>query len=349
MVGGSAQAVTMPDRLCFSQIFPRHALASVLAVEAERMASPLEPQDEEALEIQRRVLLEELHHRSKSRIRATAFEQIHRCLYVEEHPYHRPPTGERGGIQAVTADDVGRFVASHFSPRNAVIVLIGDLSVGGAAALVKRLFESIPAGEQVPEDAPVSQPLRAARAVRVPAAVSGARAHVAWSVPGFGDDRWYLASLLMRGLTAGRSSPLARELVDRDGLACEVRGSLVTMRDSSTLVFGAAAARGVDRQRLEQGLLDASDRLLSAGLSAGDLARARRKALIDHYYTTESLERRADLCASLACYLDAPERLEQEPDRYLIPDRNAVGAFSSWLLREAHHATVSLTPSAEAA
>jgi hypothetical protein len=121
------------------------------------------------------------------------------------------------------------------------------------------------------------------------------------------------------------------------------------MRDSSTLVFEAAAARGIDGQRLEQCLVDASDRLLSTGLSAGALARARRKALIDHYFTTESLERRADRFASLACYLDAPERLEHEPGRYLTPDQGAVGAFSSWLRHESNRATLTLIPAAEAA
>jgi hypothetical protein len=121
------------------------------------------------------------------------------------------------------------------------------------------------------------------------------------------------------------------------------------MRDASTLVFGAVAAPGVDGQRLEEGLLDATDQLLSRGLTAGELARARRKALIDHYYAADSLERRADLCASLTCYLDAPERLEGEPDRYLIPDRDAVGAFSSWLRQETGRATLSLIPAAEAA
>jgi predicted Zn-dependent peptidase len=350
MAGGSAQAVTTPDRMCFSQVFPRQALASALAVEAERMTWAMEQQDEEALEIQRRVLLEELHHRSKSRIRAAAFEHLHRCLYAEDHPYHRPPPGEPNGIRAVTLDDVERFVVSHFTPRNAVIVLIGDLSIKEVASLARRFFEAIPAGARdVDEDVPVSESPRALRAARVPAAVSGTHTHLGWSVAGFGDEQWYRAALLVRGLAVGRSSPLARELVDRSGLACDVRGSLVTMRDASTLVFGAVAAPGVEGQRLEEGLLDATDQLLSRGLTAGELARARRKALIDHYYAADSLERRADLCASLTCYLDAPERLEGEPDRYLIPDRDAVGAFSSWLRQETGRATLSLIPAAEAA
>jgi len=349
IVGGSAQAVTMTDRVCFSAVFPRRDLAEVLAVEVERMARPLQPRDIDAIEIQRRVLLEELRYRSQSRLRAAAFEHIHRCLYSKGHPYHQPPAGEPDGIRAVTADEVEAFVASRFSPNNAVVVLAGDVTAAAAFDLVKRAFETLPEAVESPAgDAVAGEQPAGGRAVRVPAAIPAARTHVAWSVPGFGHEGWHVATLLVRGLTAGRSSPLARELVDRAGVAQEVRGSLVTMRDASTLVFAATAARGIDTPRLEQGLRVASDRLLSDGLAAAALARARKKALSDHYGAAASLERRADLCAALTCYLDAPDRLEREPQRYLHPTVDDVNDFASGL-RTHTSALFSFIPAAEAA
>lgn len=348
--GGATQAVTMTDRLCFLGIVPRRELATVLAVEAERMACPMQVQDAEALEIQRRVVLEELRERSQRRIRATAFEHIHRLLFPQAHPYHRPPAGEPDGIRAVTSDDLQAFVASRFSPRNAVLVLVGDVSPSVAAELVADAFEALPAGlEGDRQPARGGPPPRDVRPVRVAAAVSETQAHVAWLVPGFGHADWYLASLLMRGLAAGRSSSLARELVERAGLAQEVSGHLVSMRDSSTLVFAATAARGVDSRLLEQGLLEAVDGLLSRGLSAAELARAHKKALSDYYFGMQSFERRADLCASLACYLGAPERLEGEPRRYLDCGQDAVAGFASRLRQDPLRAMLSLVPAAEAA
>jgi len=349
-VGGLAQAVTMTDRLCFSAVFPRSELTAVLAVEAERMARPLEPQDAEAIETQRRVLLEELHQRSQSRLRAAAFQQIQRLLFPEGHPYHRPAAGEPEDILAVTSADVQVFMTSHFSPRNAVLVLVGDLSVAAAAEVVRRMFEVLPAGVgRDPEAAFDGQLPRDVRPLRVPAAVSATHAHVAWLVPGFGQPEWYVASLLMRGLAAGRSSPLAQELVDQAGVAREVRGALVSMRDASALVFTAVAAPDISGRRLEQKLLEATDLRLSCGLSAAGLARARKKALSDHYFLIQCLDRRADLCAALSCYLDAPERLEGEADRYLDPDQDAIVAFASELRQESSRATLSLIPLAEAA
>ncbi len=350
-VGGSTQAVTTTDRLSYSAIFPRRELAAVLAIEAERMSSPPRAADCEALEIQRRVLLEELHERSLQRARAGAFEQIHRLLYPPGHPYHRPPAGEPDGIRAVTAEEVEAFAAAHLVPQNAVLVLTGDLSVDEAAELVRRAFEELPAAAFAPPPAspPLPPPAAAGeRHLAIPSAVAQAQVYLAWSVPGFGRDGWHLAALLMRGLAAGRSSPLARELVEAAGLADEVHPYLVTMCDASTLVFAAVGARGVDGPRLERGLLDAVERLLSGGLSAAGLERAHKKALSDHYFAVQRLEWRADLLASLACHLGTPERLEDEPRYYAEPEVEALAAFAAGLWQQADRALLSFVPAGAA-
>ncbi len=346
--GGSAQAATTSDRVCFSAVCSPAALETVLTVEAERMTSPWQAEDAGALEIQRRILLNELRQRSQVRTRATAIEHLHRALFQEAHPYHRPPAGDADGIRAVTSEDVRAF-ASRIAPCNAVLVLTGDLSEDDAEILVQRIFANVPTGVERARDTSVQRLVPPdAPALRLPSAVSGTHAYVAWVIPGFGQEEWYRAALLVRGLAAGRSSPLTRELVER-GLAQEVHAHVVTMRDASTVMFVAVAARGIDSLRLERGLSDALDRLLSAGPSAGALERARRKALSDHYVAVQNLERRADLCASMSCYLDAPERLNEESARYLDQDANAIAALAATLRRQPPHATLSLVPLTEAA
>ena len=94
-------------------------------------------------------------------------------------------------------------------------------------------------------------------------------------------------------------------------------------------------------------MIDAVDRLLSGGLSAAALARARNKALSDHYFAVQSLERRVELCTFLDRF-DAPDRLDCQPQRYLAPDADDLAAFLT-RLRQAPRATLALVPRAEAA
>jgi predicted Zn-dependent peptidase len=230
-----------------------------------------------------------------------------------------------------------------------VLVLAGDVSAAEAALPVEQCFAALPA-RTGPDGgaAPGGDPRQDASSLRVPG-LGGVQAHVAWAVPGFGQPGWYVASILLRGLVAGRSCPLARDMIHGTGLAQEIGGRLVTMRDTSTLVVLAAAARDIDCRRLEQGLADAIDRLLASGLSAAALDRVRRKALRDHYLTIQKLDRRADLCASLTSFLDAPERLEDEPRRYASVDEDAIAALASELRDRPARVALTLVPRAEAA
>ena len=345
---GAARAVTTHDRLCLSTVVPSGELGAVLAIEAERMASPPAPQDDEAFEIRRGVLIRELRERSHALLGAVAFEHLHRLIFPERHPYHRPPAGEPDGIGAITAEDVRAFGARHMAPRQALLVLVGDVSAAAASELVTSTFGALPPGAERPPTIASEAPTRSdPRSLRVPAPVSSAHVYVAWRVAGFAQPGWYLASLLVRGLATGRSSPLAQALVDRTGVAAEVRGHLVSMRDASTLVFAATAGHGVTSGRLEESLTEAMDRLLTSGLSEDALEHARKKALSDHCFAVQTLERRADRCALLGCAFDAPERLEHEWQQYLEPDRRALAGFASTLGHAC--ATVSLVPAAEAA
>lgn len=348
-VGGSPSATTMSDRLCFAALVPRSELGALLEVEAERLEQPLAGADN--LEAQRRVVLEELRERSQHRVRAVAFEQLHRQLFPEAHPYHRPPAGAPEEIHGITLADVQTSAAMRFTPRAALLVLVGDVTAAQARERVEAAFGALPAGHEAPPPALGSAPAPAPEGERVRqiAALPAPRAHVAWSVPGYGHDDYYAASLLMRGLSAGRSSPLARALVERAGVAQDVHGHLVGMRDASTLVFAANAARGVDEQRLEQALEQALDELLARPAGGVDLARAQRKALSDHFFLAQSLDRRADMCASLSCFVGQPERLESEPQRYLDVDAPSLGAFAAGLRQATSRARLTLVPAAERA
>ncbi len=343
--GGAARALTTSDRICFSTLAPSRELPAVLDVEAERMAHPLDAQDEETIEIQRRVLLQELRERSQAQPRVVALEQLHRLLFPDGHAYHCPPAGETDDIPSITAADVKAFAATHFSPRNAILVLVGDVSADTADELGRRLFEGLPAGvERHHRAACVQQGPPRESVQRVSAAISAAHTYIAWTIPGFGQPEWYVASLLVRGLAVGRSNPLTRMLAERTGATLDVHSHLVPMRDASTLVLAANATSGVESGRLEEALADVCDRLLDAGLSTAAFERAGKKALTDYYFNIQNLERRADLCAALSCYFAAPDRLSGEPQRYVDPDPADVASFAAGLRRQPARAMLSLIP-----
>jgi len=74
---------------------------------------------------------------------ARARNAFSRVLYPEGHPF-RPGTLEEGQAQlaTVTADDLKRFHAEHFTPQGAVISIVGDIDPDVALEVVRKHFGS---------------------------------------------------------------------------------------------------------------------------------------------------------------------------------------------------------------
>ena len=75
-----------------------------------------------------------------------------RALYGE-HPYGRNP--DAASIEAITRPDLQAFYAANYTPKRAVVAIIGDLSRAEAEAIVERITANLPAGSGPPEMPPV--------------------------------------------------------------------------------------------------------------------------------------------------------------------------------------------------
>jgi predicted Zn-dependent peptidase len=61
-------------------------------------------------------------------------------LYGEEHPYGKPAQGNEASVKALTRADVQRFYTQHYRPNNAVLLVVGDVSVDDVVARANAVF-----------------------------------------------------------------------------------------------------------------------------------------------------------------------------------------------------------------
>lgn len=78
----------------------------------------------------------------KDRGPAMADRAFAALLYTEKHPYGRSARGTTESAKIVTLDDAKKFWSSWYRPNNATMVIVGDLSLADAEALVNRAFGS---------------------------------------------------------------------------------------------------------------------------------------------------------------------------------------------------------------
>jgi len=226
-------------------------------------------------------------------------------------------------LQRLTREDAASFFSTHYVPERAILVLAGDLSPDEALRQTEEMLGAIPRGA-VPGRGPMPQErgepwepglpeIEERRVVASPA--PAVRTSLASRAPGYGHRLWYAADLAAHALT-DRTSPLHRDLIDDQGLALAIRVSLLSMRRASTVAITVQAAPGIERQRLEEALLDSAGRLLREGLTEAALSRARKAAVKSHLFKMQTLGYRASLGARLTSYFGAPERLAEELHRY---------------------------------
>ncbi len=62
------------------------------------------------------------------------------------HPYAEPQVGTEKSVKALKRDDFVRFHKTHFVPNNAILAVVGDISVDEVLPKVERLFGAWPEG-----------------------------------------------------------------------------------------------------------------------------------------------------------------------------------------------------------
>jgi zinc protease len=74
------------------------------------------------------------------------------------HPYGRRIAGTIQTLRSIVRDDVVAFYKRHYTRRNAIVAISGDIEPDEARALAARLLAGLPEGEPIPD--PVPEPER---------------------------------------------------------------------------------------------------------------------------------------------------------------------------------------------
>src|SRR5262245_64967345 len=178
--GGVSNAFTTEDVTVYFESFPSDALATVVEMEADRVAALVI--GEEGLSHEREVVKEERRLRTDNDIEGAMLELLQGIAYLA-HPYQWPVVGWMPDLDAITVKDCEDYFRAHYAPNNATIVLVGDFKPERAIDLISKAYGSIPsqpATEAVVRDEPEQQGERRAllrRAAQLPAVT------VAYHVP----------------------------------------------------------------------------------------------------------------------------------------------------------------------
>lgn len=147
-LGGQDNAFTSYDYTGYFERVAKHQLDAIMQLEADRMTGLQLTQED--VETERLVVLEERSMRVDSRPMSLLGEQMRAALYPA-HPYSVPVIGWRNEIEALNHADAVAFYQAHYAPDNAILLVVGDVTMDEVLPLAKTYFGPIaPSGKRRP-------------------------------------------------------------------------------------------------------------------------------------------------------------------------------------------------------
>ena len=342
--GGRENAFTSTDYTAYFQTVAVDRLEMVMEMEADRMTNLR--LTEQGVATEKAVVLEERRSRTDNNPGSILREQVNAAMFLN-YPYRRPVIGWAHEIEALSLKSVMAFYKKWYAPGNAILVVAGDITAAKLKPLAEKYYGRIPAPPPMARVRPAEPPQSASRRLTL----KDARVRQpAWS-------RTYLAPSYLTGETghayalevladifgAGATSRLYRSLVVENKIAVSAGSHYdPDARGPGRFSLYAAPKPGVSMEALEKAMEAELTKILTEGVSASEVARAKKRLRAQAVYARDSLQGGArTLGAALAIGMTV-EDVEAWPDRIGAVTAHQVNAAAKAVLKEGRSVTALL-------
>ncbi|MEA2935234.1 MAG: zinc protease, partial [Variibacter sp.] len=253
-VGGQENAFTSNDYTGYYQRVSRDHLPRLMALEADRMTGLI--LSDAVVTPERDVVLEEQNQRVANDPAAQLGEQVSAALYLN-HPYGRPVIGWRPEIEKLNRQDALDFYIRFYTPANAVVVVVGDVTPEEVKALAEDTYGRITNRVDVPARTRPQEPepVAARQVTLLDPRVGQPSLQRSYLVPAESNAKpgeSEALDVLVHLLASGSVSRFYQQLVVEKKVAASVSGWYQsTALDLSRLSLAAGPASGVSLPQLE--------------------------------------------------------------------------------------------------
>jgi zinc protease len=345
-VGGTFNAMTWLDFTAYYSTLPADQIQIGLEIEADRMVNaafdPAETEAERTVIIEERRMYEnQPSFRLSQELQATAFQL---------HPYRHETIGWEHDLRHMTREDLYGHYRGYYTPRNAIVVAVGDFDTGRMVEQIESYFGGIEGGFPPQSTIPAEPTQWGERRVTVHGKEPTPRLTFAYRAPAVSHpDYWAMMMMdaVLTGAKVGmfgggtqRTSRLYRRLVDGE-LAISVGSGLLATIDPFLYTISVALLPTSDPLKVETILEEEIARLQTEMVEEEILQRLKKQMRAKWAMGMESMSaqgRWLGLSATIASiewfteYLTTietvtPDHIRTAAQTYLLPQKRTVGWY----------------------
>jgi len=253
--------------------------------------------DEKEFQTEREVVAEERRWRTDNSPTGYLYFRLFNNAYIY-HPYHWTPIGFMRDILNWTIEDIRAFHKTYYQPKNAIIVVAGDVNESEVFELAKKHFEQIPNCCDIPKVHQVEPKQDGPKRVYIKKDVESQILAIAFHIPNFEDKDQVALSAISELLSSGKSSRLYKTLVDQKKMVNQIYGYNMENIDPGLFIFLAVANPGVTAEEIEKEIWSEIDKLKEGKIQRSELDKLKINTKADFIFSLENSSNVADLFGS---------------------------------------------------
>jgi zinc protease len=342
--GGSNNAYTTQNVTVYQDWFPRSALELIFDIEADRIANL--SFDPEKIQSERGVVASE----RRTSVDANNFGILDEQLWAEAfiaHPYQWPVVGWMSDIEHWTMDDLKRHFQMGYSPSNATMVVVGDVTPEEIFKLCEKYLEPIPSHAPPPPVTTVEPQQQGERRLVVKKPAQLPVLMIGYHVPQTNSPNYYALEILRTVLSSGESSRLYQRLVDQDQIALDVSVDMAPAFDPTLMIVTAQPKQAADPRKVEEAIYEELERVKTGGITDQELEKAKNIQLVRFYQEVRTINRRANTMGTYEVFFGDYKKLFEAAQNYAAVKKEDVQRVARTYFGEMNRTVATLVPEAE--
>ena len=311
--GGANNAYTTQNVTVYQDWFPRTAIPLIFDIEADRIQNL--NFDPAKIQSERGVVASERRLSVDNNNGGLLDEQLWATAFIA-HPYQWPVVGWMSDIEHWTMEDLKHHYEMGYSPSNATMVVVGDVTPEEIFQICEKTIEPIPSHAPPPPVTTVEPPQLGERRLVVHKQAELPLLMIGYHVPATNNADFYATNILRTILFEGESSRMYQRLVDKDQLALDVESSLQPAFDPTIAIIVAEPKQGVDPEKCEKAIYEELERAKSSAITDQELEKAKNIRLVEFYHQMRTINGRANTIGTYEVFMGDYKKLFDAAKNY---------------------------------
>jgi zinc protease len=250
------------------------------------------------------------------------------------HPYHWTPIGFMSDIKNWTIEDIRDFHSTYYQPKNAIVVVAGDIDEKDVFASVEKHFKDVKNKKEIPSKLHTVEPKQdGEKRVMINKDSQVEMLAITYHIPNFEHEDQVALSALSELLSSGKSSILQKKLIDEKRLVNTIYAYNMELKDPGIFMFMAVANEGVDAKEIENEILDTIAQIKKGEVSQKDIDKLKINTKADFIFSLESSTEVASLYGSYLVRDNIKPLLNYEENVAKLTKEDLINVANKYLIK----------------